>query len=193
MQPKCVEMSITITAALAAASFAIISRTATPIIPFVVVLGAYSVIQSLILANYIYHTFMLSLISSGLWGLSRHIHEPIANTIADALDPTPDSSQQFDATLTNCFQPLIVYGSIVLGCVGFAVFVICLLWDVSVCLSRLAVLAITLLAWYVLRGLYKLHKNTEQLAKCWCWILVNVNEKDRGIWKAWRRARSGAK
>jgi len=186
MQHKCVEMSITLTAALAAALFALLSKTVLPGKLLVAVLGVYSLIQSLILANYIYHTFMVNLITKHIDGLTRHIGEPICKSIADSPCTPTDSSEQFATTVTNRLQPLIIYCSILFSWFFFAISLLWYCWRLSVCLSCSALLVVVLLACVDL-CLYKLHTRTDQLSRCWCWMMVNCSEKDVGIWKVWSR------
>src|ERR1035438_1090180 len=146
MQHKCVEMSLHITTGLAAGAFAMMFSElskASGISAFdsalakgwlVVAIDLYAILQLLILANYLYNTYMILVLDT----LSKPLNQANINAIDNSLlqrIPFPTSSQEKDVYILKRLQPLIIYFSALIGGVS-CVLGACWLFFPPVC-SRL--------------------------------------------------------
>ena len=133
MQHKCVEMSLQITTGLAVGVFAVMyhelpnsSKTAMFSSPhakvcLVIVIELYTILQLLILANYLYHSFLANILTIYLAELdSRHV-KAIHKSLLHKLHTTPkrqEARRKICAYILNRFQPLIIYFSAFIGIVA---------------------------------------------------------------------------
>ena len=184
MQHKCVEMSLQITTGLAVGVFAVmfheLSNSANPAgfksafsfapakICLVIIVDLYTILQLLILANYLYHSFMANIIELYLAQLNLGRAKAIHTSLLHNLE-TPIPSQRKCANNLYRFQPLIIYFSAFIGilaCLGFA------LWlfvpPIGFLLPSLLVI-IPLSLFFVLYRMYRIHTMLAPLARTWTW------------------------
>jgi hypothetical protein len=188
MQHKCVEMSLTITTALAAGVFAMMfherPQNAAPVfnvdpsVFLVIVVDLYALLQLLILANYLFHTFLCTINWLAPHEYSQEHDEAIDASLTQKLQPRPSASEKARAAILRCFQPLIIYCSTFIGLAAGLGLAICLLWPVwSWPCWFFVLISIALLS--VLYTMIGFHTDIERLAHCWFW--VGVEEKDKSL------------
>lgn len=133
LQNKCIEISITITSGLAAAvagaAIAVVAKSTGPAafpdfmtmrLPLVLVLGLYGLLQSLLLTNYIYHTFILACINSTYLSVRRKAIASLAPELVSVVERASKQRQELHGwkevrswifELLHKFQPCVLYAS----------------------------------------------------------------------------------
>jgi len=196
MQHKCGEMSIQVTAALgtaiAALIIAMLSKsdpstgagqstllTFNSVVRFISALFClYAVVQSLIIANYIYQTLQVLLLELGYAPLHDKIVQSSQPSIIKQIDRELSPSRQPGAWLRRGHwvathsQPLIIYSSAFLGWVAF--FLSILIWPSAI--SPWFLLLI-IPASFSFGAFYLLHANMKKLAACDCWVALHEGDK----------------
>ena len=183
MQHKCVEMSLQITTGLAAGVFALMfTKSADPSafnhatkVCFVIVVDLYTILQLLILANYLFHTFLGIINWRGPHELSQELSKAFSEKLLQEQKP-PTQSQKARAAILNVFQPLIIYSSTLIGFLACFVLALWLFWPIRSCLDWFFVIIpiFFLLALFILGGF---HIKIEKLANCWSWVIMKREDK----------------
>jgi hypothetical protein len=167
MQHKCVEMSLQITTGLAAAVVALMLSKSADLstvnpptkVCLVIVVDLYTFLQLLLLANYLFHTFIVTISWLGPHELSRRLDEAIGHKLLQKQKcPTP--FEKTSAAILNCFQPLIIYFSGFIGflaCLGFALWLLPPIWSWPCWFF--VIIAMVLLCVLIILGLF--HINME--------------------------------
>jgi hypothetical protein len=194
MQHKCVELSLQITTGLVAGVFALmVTKSSDPSalnsatrVCFVIVVNLYTMLQLLILANYLFHTFLMMIHWLGPREFSQKYDKAIDAILVQKITP-PSPSEKARAAFLSCFQPLIIYFSGFIGsatCLGLALW---LLWPLYSVLDRFLVITPI----FFLGGLYilgRFHTNIDRLAKCWAWVYIKEEDKSLlHLLRNWRR------
>ena len=192
LQHKCVEISLQITTGLAVGAFAVmfrelsnsahpstfISTFSLPVskLCLVIVIELYTILQLLILANYLYHTFMTIISGLPAQAISQTHINAIRKSLLNTL-PSPNPRQKRDASILLRFQPLIIYfsaGAGILTGLGSAVW---LFFPPLGSGLRYLLVIIPVPLFYALYKMYRFHKDLDKLAKSRTWTDLKREEE----------------
>jgi small-conductance mechanosensitive channel len=191
-QNKCVELSLQITTVLAAGIFAVMFReaptngaTSASASPpthvfWISVIVPYTMLQLLILANYLYHTFVA--ISTRQAAVELELSHPDVKHINDGLLNTTkrlNCFQTINAWIVYHFQPAVIYVSALIGSVMSLAFARNLSSSPTSFCLRGAFVTIAILFLCVLLYMFVVHLMRIRLAEGWTRRDIVRREKRR--------------